>query len=111
MKQSTILAAMLALIWMSPAAPAQQADAKAGQASYTKACGACHAPDGAPKEAIAKMLKVEMKHLGAKEVQAKTDTELRKDILEGIGKMKGVKNLNDTQVGDVIAYVRTLAQK
>ena len=40
-------------------------DAKAGQATYTKSCGSCHAADGSPKEAIAKMLKVEMKNLAA----------------------------------------------
>jgi SH3 domain-containing YSC84-like protein 1 len=88
---------------------AQQGDVKAGQASYAKACVTCHAPDGAPKDAIAKMLKVEMPHLGATEVQAKTDAELRKYIVEGVGKMRPVKSLTAVQVGDVIAYVRSLA--
>ncbi|HEX9597443.1 MAG TPA: cytochrome c [Anaerolineales bacterium] len=103
--------AMLALLWAAPGALAQQADAKAGQAAYTKSCVSCHAADGSPKEAIAKMMKVEMRHLGAKEVQAKTDSELRKDTLEGVGKMKAVKNLTDRQVVDLIAFVRTLAAK
>ena len=82
-------------------------DAKAGQKTYTKSCGACHAADGAPKEAIAKLLKVEMKHLGVAEVQTKSDDQLRKEIAEGTGKMKPVK-LDDKQVGDLLAYLRTL---
>ena len=98
-------------MWAAAAAKAQPADAKAGQATYTKACGSCHGPDGAPKEAIAKMMKVEMRHLGSKEVQAKADPELRKEIVEGVGKMKAVKGLSDTQVGDVLAFVRTLGKK
>ena len=85
-------------------------DATAGKAVYTKSCGTCHAADGAPKEAIAKMMKVEMRHLGDAEVQAKSDAELSKDTLEGTGKMKAVKGLNDGQTADLIAFVRTLAK-
>ena len=103
-----LLAALAGLWWGSNAALAQQADARAGQAVYTKSCVSCHAADGAPKEAIAKMLQVEMRHLGSKEVQAKTDVELRKDSVEGIGKMKAVKGLDDKQVADLIAFLRTL---
>lgn len=83
---------------------------KAGQAAYTKSCGSCHSPDGSAKESVAKMMKVEMKNLAGKEVQGKTDDELRKNILQGTGKMKPVK-LDDKQVGDVLAFVRTLAKK
>jgi mono/diheme cytochrome c family protein len=85
-------------------------DAKAGKDGYTKACAACHLPDGAPKEAIAKMMKVEMRHLGSKEVQSKSNAELQKDITEGVGKMKGIKSLTDKQLGDLTSYLRTLAK-
>jgi predicted CXXCH cytochrome family protein len=83
-------------------------DAKAGQAAFTKSCGSCHSPDGSPKEAVAKMLKVEMKNLAAKEVQEKTDDQLRKEVMEGTGKMKPVKGLTDKQAGDIVAFLRTL---
>lgn len=85
-----------------------QGDATAGKAVYEKSCGTCHAADGAPKEAIAKMLKVEIPHLGAKEVQAKGDADLKKVIAEGYQKMKPVKGLADKDVANVIAFVRTL---
>lgn len=105
--RATVMAVWL---WGASLTAAQQADVKAGQATYTKSCGSCHAADGAPKEAVAKMLKVEMRHLGAKEVQAKSDAELRKDIREGTGKMKAVTGLNDKQVADLIAFLRTFKQ-
>ena len=72
----------------SPSLIAQQGDATAGKALYTKSCAGCHGVAGEPKAALAKVLKVEMRHLGAEEVLAKTDAELRKDALEGFGKMK-----------------------
>ena len=111
MKGHVLLGLLLALSLGARWGLAVPGDAKAGQTAYTKSCGACHAADGAPKEAIAKMLKVEMKNLVSKEVQAKSDAALRKEILEGTGKMKGVKGLNDKQVGDLIAFLRSLAKK
>jgi len=73
-------------------------DAAAGKAVFDKKCATCHGPDGAGKDAMAKMLKVEFRALGSKEVQAKKDEELRKDITEGNGKMKPVKGLTDAEV-------------
>ena len=90
----------------SPGLMAQQADAAAGKALYAKNCAGCHGVAGEPKAALAKVLKVEMRHLGAKDVLAKTEAELRKDVLEGFGKMKPVKGLSDQDVGSVIAYMR-----
>ena len=86
------------------------ADAKAGKVSYDKACRSCHGATGEPNAAIAKALKAEMRHLGSKEVQARSDAELKKMITEGVGKMKPVKTLSDSDVDNVIAYMRTLKQ-
>jgi mono/diheme cytochrome c family protein len=90
---------------------AQQGDAKAGKAAYDRQCATCHGADGTAKEPIAKMLKVEIKHLGSKEIQAKSDADIRKVITEGAGKMKPVKGLSEKDVPNVIAYVRTLVQR
>ena len=62
---------------MMTAGLAAAADAKAGKASYDKACKSCHGATGEPNAAIAKAMKVEMRHLGAKEVQALSDAELK----------------------------------
>ena len=91
---------------LSPGLNAQSGDAAAGKAIYTKSCASCHGATGGPKAALAKALKVEMRHLGAKEVLAKSDADLRKDVIEGTGKMKPVKNLSDQDVSNVIAYMR-----
>ena len=92
----------------SPRLNAQSGDATAGKAVYTKSCASCHGATGEPKAALAKVLKVEMRHLGSKDVLAKSDADLHKDMMEGTGKMKPVKGLSDQDVGNVIAYMRTL---
>lgn len=85
-------------------------DAEAGATVFAKKCATCHGKAGEGKAAIAKMMKVELRHLGSKEVQAKSDAELKKEILEGTGKMKPVKGLKDADVANIIAFVRTLKQ-
>ncbi len=103
---------ILAFASMAASASAAPAgDAAAGKAVYTKKCASCHGEKGEGKEAIAKTMKVEMKHLGSKEVQAKSDDELKKDTTQGFGKMKGVQGLSDKDVADLIAHIRSLAQK
>jgi mono/diheme cytochrome c family protein len=89
------------------AAAAAKGDAAAGKTVYASKCATCHGAAGEGKDAIAKMLKVTLKHLGDKEVQAKDDAALKKDITAGKGKMKPVA-LSDTDVANVIAFVRTL---
>lgn len=87
----------------------QGADVAAGKAAYDASCKKCHGADGAPSAAIAKMLKVEMKHLGSKEVQSKSDASIKKETLEGVGKMKGLPAV-EKDVANIIAFVRTLKQ-
>ena len=86
-------------------------DAAAGKADYAKKCASCHGQAGEGKDAIAKTLKVELKHLGSKDVQAMGDADLKKIAIQGSGKMKPVKDLDDKSADNVVAYVRTLKQK
>lgn len=86
-------------------------DSGAGKDAYLKKCASCHGQEGEGKEAIAQMLKIKFVHLGSKEVQAKSDADLKKIPLEGTGKMKPVKDLNDEMINDIVAYLRTLAKK
>src|SRR5262245_56319069 len=85
------------------------ADAAAGKDVFAKKCASCHGTAGEGKDSIAKMMKVEMKALGSKEVQAKSDADLRKVFVDGSGKMKPVKDLDAKAVDDVVAFLRTLA--
>ncbi len=109
-KASRWLPVCLLLIALVPALLLAGGDAKAGKAVYDKKCITCHSADGSPKPAIMKMFKVEMKPLGAKEVQAKKDEELSKNITAGAGKMKPIAGLSETDVANVVAFIRTLKQ-
>jgi len=84
------------------------ADATAGKGVYDKSCKSCHGADGTPNAAVAKMTKVEMKDLKSPEIQALSDTDLKKIITEGKGKMKPAKSVSGASLDDVVAYVRTL---
>jgi mono/diheme cytochrome c family protein len=86
------------------------AGAPEGKPLYTAKCQGCHGVAGEGKAAIAKMFNVTMPALGSKEVQAKSDGDLGKIITAGPGKMKPVGGLDDKQVTDVVAYVRTLKE-
>ena len=86
-------------------------NAAAGKELYGKKCASCHGPEGEGKDAIAKMLKVELRPLGSKEVQAKPDAALIKDVKVGNGKMKPVADLKDKDYEDIVAFLRTLAKK
>lgn len=79
-----------------------------GKEVYNAKCKSCHGESGQGNPAIAKMMKVEMRPLGSKEVQAASDADLKKIITEGKGKMRPVAGLSAKQVDDVIAFVRTL---
>lgn len=83
------------------------ADAVAGKAAYDASCKKCHGADGTPNAAMARMLKVEMKHLGAPEVQGKSDAALIKETLEGVGKMKGIPAV-EKDAANIVAFIRTL---
>lgn len=86
-------------------------DVKDGKAVYDKKCAACHGPNGEGKPALAKALKVEIRDLGAKEVQAKSDAQLKKESVDGIGKMKATPGMSEGDVTNLMAYLRSLAKK
>jgi mono/diheme cytochrome c family protein len=104
-----IVAFALSVLLSSPAL-AGKGDAAAGKAVYTKKCATCHGAAGEGKDAIAKMMKVELKHLGSKEVQAKTDADLTKVVTAGSGKMKPVAGISPKEMDDLMAFVRSLAK-
>jgi mono/diheme cytochrome c family protein len=86
-------------------------DAAAGKDAYMKKCASCHGPDGLGKDQIAQMMKIKFTPLGSKEVQSKSDAELKKIPLEGGGKMKAVKDVDEKMSEDIVAFLRTFAKK
>jgi mono/diheme cytochrome c family protein len=83
---------------------------QSGQAVFVKNCKVCHGVQGEGNPAIAKALKVSIPDLGSKQVQSKSDDELKKDIAEGKGKMKAVKAVSGNDLRDVVLYIRSFAK-
>ena len=102
----TIISITAGLSWITPAFAA--ADAAAGKATFASKCAGCHGAGGEGKDSLAKMLKVEMRPLGSKEVQSQSDSDLKKVVLEGTGKMKASAGIDAKTADDVVAYLRTL---
>jgi mono/diheme cytochrome c family protein len=96
------------VVWVGTALAA--GDVAAGKTIYDKKCAMCHGKNGEGNPGMAKMLKVELRQLGSAEVQAQNDAQMRKIVLEGSGKMKPLK-LSEEELGNVSAYVRSLAKK
>lgn len=111
MKKISCVALFFAFI-VSPAVFANgAADASAGKDVFAKHCVSCHGADGKGNDAVAKMMKVTIPPLGSKEVQALSDADLSKVITEGKGKMPAMKTLSSADVSNVVAFIRSLAQK
>ena len=91
--------------------PLLAADTAAGKDLYGKKCASCHGAAGEGKDSIAKMFQVEMKPVSGKEVQSKSDADLKKIVIDGTGKMKAVKDLDAKSADDIVSYLRTLAKK
>ena len=85
-------------------------DATAGKSVYDSKCKMCHGADGEGNLALGKTLKVEFVPLGSMEIQAKSDSDIKHQITKGGTKMKGITGLSDKDVGNVIAFVRSLAK-
>ena len=84
------------------------AGAPEGKELYASKCASCHGANGEGKAAIAKMFNVALPPLASKEVQAKSDADLKKVVTTGKGKMKPVAGITDPQASDIVAYLRTL---
>jgi cytochrome c5 len=88
------------------------ADAKTGKANYDKLCVSCHGADGKGNPAMIKSMGEKGLNLTTKEAQAKSDAELAKITVEGVGKMPpSGKKLSKQEVQDVVAYMRSFAKK
>jgi len=78
-----------------------------GEATYKAKCAMCHGADGTGDTPVGHSMK--LRSLKSPEDIKATDEELFKQTKEGVGKMQGYAGkLTDTQIQDVVAYIRTL---
>ncbi|MFZ0213536.1 MAG: c-type cytochrome [Candidatus Acidiferrales bacterium] len=90
--------------WAAPGDPAS------GKIAYENHCLLCHTLNGQPQFTAEKFLRTEIDPLTSNEVQLKSDSQLRKIIVEGDGRMAPVKGLSHRQIVNVIAFVRSLGK-
>lgn len=94
----TLLACGLIAVCASPAV------AQDAAATYKSKCAMCHGPEG-------KGGKMGTRDFASPEVKAQTDAQLTDIIAKGKGKMPAyAAKLKDTEIKDLVAYVRTLAK-
>jgi cytochrome c len=109
---------ILAVIALSTiASQAHATDAKAGQALFAQRCAMCHGEKGAGDGALAATMPEGQKprNLTAGAYKYATDDAKLKEIIQKGGAavglsvmMPGQADLNDTQLGDLIAFIHSL---
>lgn len=86
-------------------------DPEAGKKIYLESCQSCHGQTGKGDSDMAAYLTPPPADLTSKKTQSKNDGQLRKAIVEGLpGTAMSAfgEAFDDTQMGDLIAYIRSL---
>jgi cytochrome c6 len=84
-------------------------EAQDGAATYKGKCVVCHGADG---KGSPMGVKLGATDLTSADVQQQTDAQLSEVITKGKGKMPGFEErLKDTEIKDLVAFVRSLAKK
>jgi len=98
---------LAAIVLAASLASAQ--DVANGQKAYTAKCASCHGPDGKGQTAAGKTTKV--RDFSLDEVKKESDAVWTEIVVKGKNKMPAYdKKLSDTEVKDVVAYIRTLVK-
>jgi len=98
---------LLTLILVPCTLAGGQGDATSGQAVFMNQCSICHGADASGRTPMAKSLGVTIPDYRSKQVQTLTDQEIRKVITEGKGSMPPVGNLSDSDITNLIAFIRS----
>lgn len=102
----TVLVGLLAVGLIAACASPAFADDAA--ATYKAKCAVCHGPDGKGSAAGTKM---GVRDFASPEVKAETDAQLTDILTKGKGKMPSYTGkLKDTEIKDLVTYVRGLAK-
>jgi len=108
----SLLAVVVVLgIAQTTLADSSKGNPEAGKKLYIESCQSCHGPTGKGDSDMAAYLTPPPANLAAKATQTKTDSQLRKIILEGLpgtamASFDGA--FEDAQLADLMAYLRAL---
>lgn len=115
MVRCALALAFLAATWTLPAmtqfVSAAGGDATKGKPIFQSKCVSCHGPEGKGDGPVGKALKPPAGNFSSAESKKKSPEELQKIIENGVPKTSMVawkKQLNETEIQDVLAYVLTL---
>lgn len=100
----------LVLFIASGARAGNSGSATLGKAAFQEHCVMCHGPDASGHTAIAKAIGP-IPDYRSKTVQSLTDAQIRAVITDGKGKMPPARGVTDTQITNLIAFIRSLAKK
>ncbi|HET6675313.1 MAG TPA: cytochrome c [Nitrospiraceae bacterium] len=113
--RSTVVLAALVAAWswssMTQFVSAAGGDAAKGKPIFQSKCVSCHGPEGKGDGPVGKVLKPPAGNFSSPESKKKSPDELQKIIEDGVPKTSMVawkKQLNETEIQDVLAYVLTL---
>ena len=98
-------------IMMAGLAVAEAADIEKGKALYRQSCGHCHGLDGKGDGEVGGYLNPPTANLASEQTQSQSDADLKAVIMNGRSgtAMVGFEGaLEDTDLIDLIAYVRSL---
>jgi mono/diheme cytochrome c family protein len=105
----TLMAAALLVMAASPAVLAA-GDAEAGKATFAQKCVPCHGADAMGNTPVAKAFNADLNLHDAK-AQALKDADIKDILTNGRGKMPKPPGVSDADIPNLIAYIRTLADK
>ncbi len=109
MRSLPISASFLFLLILLPAVSSSVNAQEGGAATFKSKCILCHGADGAGDTTLGKQLQAA--NLRSRDVQKKSDAELRKVVHDGNGNMPPFgEQLSDDEISQVIKYVRTLGR-
>ena len=107
LKGTLLLSAVLLALFLMTAPAHSQGG---GEAVYKAKCASCHGADGVGATPAGKATKA--RDFCSDEVKKETDEEWTSIIVKGKNKMPSYdKKLTDTEVKDVVAYIRGLCKK
>jgi mono/diheme cytochrome c family protein len=109
MKMMMAAAAAVLVLSVSPSVFAA-GDAAAGKTAFAAHCVPCHGADATGDTPVAKAFNADLNLHDAK-AQALKDAEITDIIKNGKGKMPKPPGVTDADIPNLVAYIRTLADK